>query len=459
MINNTSTILSQNILGMEESLTNLLEKVIEQEKNGDISINSAEILIGETLQKVSKIILNVVGNLLSNIVEKDDCKCKTCGKSLSINKKNVDIDIMTIYGPLNIKRDTLFCRLCHVGRGINDQFLEIIGTNTQGITELASYVGQLLGSFDEGEKTIEKFLGFLNVKVSSSKIRDISETIGEVVFDKSIETADKVFENPHKYIESPLEESKKEGNLYIMMDGSHVNTLEKNEKGTTWREMKLGEVFNSNDIIFTKSGQTIITKKEYVTYLGEVGKFKKVVLAGAARGGYGTYKETTVLGDGAVWIWNMTTELFPDAKQILDFYHLSENISAYAKALYPKDEVTRKQWENDLLKLLKSGKQNVAIKKVNECAIKKSDLPAGVVNLPHYLEKNKDRINYKEYIDNGYYIGSGPIESGNKSVIQQRLKQAGMRWHVNGAQYIAALRAKYKSDLWRDVISIIKKPA
>ncbi len=45
MINNTSTILSQNMLGMEESLTNLLEKVIEQEKNGDISINSAEILL------------------------------------------------------------------------------------------------------------------------------------------------------------------------------------------------------------------------------------------------------------------------------------------------------------------------------------------------------------------------------------------------------------------------------
>ena len=96
MINNTSTILSQNILGMEESLTNLLEKVIEQEKNGDISINSAEILIGETLQKVSKIILNVVGDLLTNIVEQDDCSCTTCGKSLSINKKNVDIDIMTI---------------------------------------------------------------------------------------------------------------------------------------------------------------------------------------------------------------------------------------------------------------------------------------------------------------------------------------------------------------------------
>ena len=104
MINNTSTILSQNILGMEESLTNLLEKVIEQEKNWYISINSAEILIGETLKKVSKIILNVVGNLLNNIVEQDDCKCASCGKSLSVNKKNVDIDIMTIYGPLNRRR-------------------------------------------------------------------------------------------------------------------------------------------------------------------------------------------------------------------------------------------------------------------------------------------------------------------------------------------------------------------
>ena len=72
----------------------------------------------------------------------------------------------------------------------------------------------------------------------------------------------------------------------------------------------------------------------------------------------------------------------------------------------------------------------------------------GVVNLYKYMTNNKERINYNSFEEKGYYIGSGAIESGNKTVIQQRMKQSGMRWGVAGGQYIAALRAKYESNMW-----------
>ena len=49
----------------------------------------------------------------------------------------------------------------------------------------------------------------------------------------------------------------------------------------------------------------------------------------------------------------------------------------------------------------------------------------------------------------GVFVGSGAIESGNKLIVQQRLKQAGMRWSVNGAQAVLSLRAKDKSNLWQ----------
>jgi len=61
----------------------------------------------------------------------------------------------------------------------------------------------------------------------------------------------------------------------------------------------------------------------------------------------------------------------------------------------------------------------------------------------------------KTFKEKGYYIGSGAIESANKMVIQQRMKQSGMRWSINGGQYIAALRTKHESDLWDDVVSVI----
>ena len=83
------------------------------------------------------------------------------------------------------------------------------------------------------------------------------------------------------------------------------------------------------------------------------------------------------------------------------------------------------------------------------------NLPPGVGNIYNYIVNNKERIKYKSYKEKGYYIGSGPIESGNKVVIQQRMKQSGMRWGVSGGQYISTLRAKYESNLWNDVIEVV----
>lgn len=64
------------------------------------------------------------------------------------------------------------------------------------------------------------------------------------------------------------------------------------------------------------------------------------------------------------------------------------------------------------------------------------------VNLDHYICTNQEHINYPEYESKGYFIGSGAIESGNKVVLQKRLKQAGMRWEPETAQYILTLKSK-----------------
>jgi hypothetical protein len=75
-------------------------------------------------------------------------------------------------------------------------------------------------------------------------------------------------------------------------------------------------------------------------------------------------------------------------------------------------------------------------------------LPAGVVNPYTYLEHNKNKIDYADYKRRGYYIGSGPLESGNKTVVQKRCKQAGMRWHEPTAQDMVTLKAKEESGIW-----------
>ena len=69
-----------------------------------------------------------------------------------------------------------------------------------------------------------------------------------------------------------------------------------------------------------------------------------------------------------------------------------------------------------------------------------------------YLSNNRDCINYPSYVAAGYFIGSGVIESGNRSVMQERLKLPGMRWSVESAQFVLALKCKYDSNLWESVV-------
>ena len=49
-------------------------------------------------------------------------------------------------------------------------------------------------------------------------------------------------------------------------------------------------------------------------------------------------------------------------------------------------------------------------------------------------------------------MGSGAIESGNKTVMQERLKLSGMKWMVGKAESLLALRAKLKSNLWDEKV-------
>ena len=63
-----------------------------------------------------------------------------------------------------------------------------------------------------------------------------------------------------------------------------------------------------------------------------------------------------------------------------------------------------------------------------------------------YLTNNQSRIDYQSYLQAGLMIGSGVVESSNRRVVTQRLKQAGLHWSLKGAEGVMALRAAYLSN-------------
>jgi len=203
----------------------------------------------------------------------------------------------------------------------------------------AAYWAQNQCSYQAAEEALFRARG---IRINDDTVRHITNTIGGIVFEKDCENAKSAYE---KITSGKLSfPYKKSGILYIETDGASINTRYKDKNGSTWRENKLGIVFSSDNIYswHNKRGelQHQIQKKEYVSYIGSVEEFQKHLLACALRNGYGNYKETVILGDGAAWIRNMKDLLFPDAQQILDFCHLCENVYKFAKDIYDSTSKT-----------------------------------------------------------------------------------------------------------------------
>lgn len=346
-----------------------------------------------------------------------------------------------------------YCPSCGKLYGQNDDTLGINPQHriTYDFLEIVTYVAQIIPGFKNAEEVLKKLKG---VEISATQIKILSEEVGKEFFENQIVSSNKIYNCPEKAAPEALEKDKIDTVLYILMDGSTVNTRIKDVNGSTWKEMKLGLTFLDKDVIKRKDNAGIITKKEYVAYLGSVNEFKKILFESSVKAGYGKVKRVVVIGDGAHWIWNICKELFPDAECILDYYHMVENIYTYAKELFSNNEKKYNKWAETVIYYLETQQVKKALKKIDENPLKNKEGNQSI-NLAGYINNNIDKINYLDYKNKGYYIGSGMIEGGNKIVVQKRMKQAGMRWGIQGAQYIAILRAKHESKQWKDVENYI----
>jgi hypothetical protein len=189
-------------------------------------------------------------------------------------------------------------------------------------------------------RACEAICSVSKMETNPETVRLVAEHVGNIVFEEDRSGAARLraqFDGGKLRFNAD-----KSGVLYIQTDGAALNTRCKNDDGSTWRENKLGIVFSSDNIRYWVDSkgtrQHKINKREYVSYVGSVEYFKWLLFSCAVRNGYGEHKKTVVLSDGATWIRNMVSELYPDGQQILDFFHLSENVYKFAKVLFKMKE-------------------------------------------------------------------------------------------------------------------------
>lgn len=161
------------------------------------------------------------------------------------------------------------------------------------------------------------------------------------------------------------------------------------------------------------------------------------------------------LADGARGLWSLKEKYFPEAIGILDWYHMSEYLWKAVYIFYPEGSQEAKDWIKEMESKMIAGRVVDVIKGIrvritkNKIKGKKLKILKSVID---YFENNKERMKYNEYIEKGYPIGSGNVESACRHLIKDRMEKTGMRWKFPGAQAILSIRATYLNgdlnDYW-----------
>jgi hypothetical protein len=206
------------------------------------------------------------------------------------------------------------------------------------------------------------------------------------------------------------------------------------------REIKLGCVFTQHGRDAAGHPLRDPDTTTYVASFLPAGDFGLLMRQEALRRGMAEAQRVIVLGDGALWIWEQARLNFVGALEILDFYHGLEHVNQLAELIYgeghPKTKATQSRWK----KLLLKDRVGRIIAEAEHHLPKAAAVRKQVKVQLAYLATNTARMQYGTYRQAGYFIGSGVIEAGCKTVIGLRAKQSGMKWSESGAGNVLNLR-------------------
>jgi hypothetical protein len=427
----------------------LLQQISEQVQT---MVEELVALVGQRPQSLAELEQAVLGRLkpLGNGLLAGLCRLSAprypaatmpcaCGAAAVYQRQRTGV-CKTLLGPLHLTRAYYLCPTCHHGFCPLDQQLGFCAGSISAAPmghpdELLALLGCQF-SFAHSAALVARLS---LVEVSANRCRQSTEALGQRVAETEEAQREQVWEQPSVYhaptADAPLDP------LYLSADGVTVHTRE-----SGWREQCVGAVYTAQPTRTHLRSQAA----SYTTELGSRTRFSQQLWLEAQRRGLAQAQRVVFIGDGAQWLWETAHDLFPQALQILDWYHASSYVWAVAQEMHPKDAIAARQWAEEHLALLAHSQTNHLLDHLQDLA---PTLPAARTALT-YLTNNRSRLDYARYRQLGLQIGSGTIESACNHLIGARLKQAGMRWKSDNARRVGKLRARLKSGRWTETLAL-----
>lgn len=143
----------------------------------------------------------------------------------------------------------------------------------------------------------------------------------------------------------------------------------------------------------------------------------------------------TCLGDGHDGVWNIMQQLATadQRREILDWYHLKENLYKVGGSIKRLNQAEAMLWK---------GRVDDTLVLFENCHKKQA------LNFCQYLRKHRHRIINYDYFQAEQLcsIGSGAVESAIKQ-IDRRLKISGAQWNAENVPQVLAHRCAYLNGL------------
>ena len=243
--------------------------------------------------------------------------------------------------------------------------------------------------------------------------------------------------------------------VYVQLDGTgaplrHQELAGRRGKGPDGKaqthEIKVAAIFTEHP----RPGEPPWRDLDSTTYVAtdeRCGPFGPMVRAEFKRR-FAGQPETVALGDGAPWIWECFRVQFPWAIQIVDFHHAAQRLGTLAELIYPRDSRDWKRLRRKWVTKLWNGKIDALFTSVR-AALPTRKHKAGEKAL-EYFDTHRQRMRYDFFRQKGYFIGSGVVEAGCKTLVCQRFKCSGMHWSQRGLKYLLAIRTALLSNRYNE---------
>ena len=412
--------------------------------------------MGAAEQVIRAGLLRLGGSMLGGLLAADNgyrgprVPCGQGHEAVFVSYRDKSFD--TALGLVTLARAWYHCAECGHGLAPRDAELGVAGASMSPGLAAMNDIAAAAVPFARAAGLLEDLAG---VRLTAKRAERAAEASGTAVAAAGRDRARLIA--ARKLV--PLPPSPLPDKLYAAIDGTGVPVTAKETAGregkgedgrARTREVKLAVFFTQDKL--DADGHPLRDREStsVIATFEPAAAFAGLVKAEGIRRGADHVRQFTVLGDGAAWIWNIATAKFPEATQIVDLFHAREHLHDLARKLEFMLLDRKNEWLAARLEDLDYGDIDGICKAARVFpleGIKKNELDTAL----GYFENNAPRMRYHWFRQCGLFVGSGVVEASCKTIVGQRLKQAGMHWTTSGADAIIALRCREASSQWEAV--------